>query len=143
MTQFLSPYSLDECAKRINSLAVGDTTLLSSTRVNIEDAGDGTYDYEIRKWKYLNFVAEMTGSLVYKDSSSTQVIGKARISDRWYALILLCGLIGVIIFLSFISNRQYQIIPVLIIGLGVVPLLWFILVKWRNQLEETVVSVLS
>jgi hypothetical protein len=88
MRKFLSPRPLLECVAQLQQLAIGNN-ILFSTRVEVIRSDDYMYDFELRRWEFLNHIATVHGSLVYEDEQTTRVTYKVDYSSTF--LIILVG----------------------------------------------------
>jgi hypothetical protein len=129
MRKFLSPRPLLECVAQLQRLVIRNN-ILFSTRVEIVRSDDYTYDFELRRWEFLNLLATMHGSLIYEDEQTTRVTYKVDYSLRFlFGLVLYFAFI-VLIFLGNLINQQYHSIPII----GVAALWGLLVIAWMDYL---------
>lgn len=141
MQQFTSPYPLKVCVERLQRLDRG-TPPLPSVSVIVRHINDETYSFSLKRWAYLNMVAEVKGELRAQNGGVTNVTAKGSISLHFRLVMLVSIVFAVIImFLNRDDERYSLLINLLFFLYPVLP--WLLLRRWRNQLMRLVIKTLT
>jgi hypothetical protein len=135
MRNFPSPHPLLDCVARLQHLAIGNSILFSS-RVEVVRSDDYSYDFELRRWEYLNHLATIHGSLIYDDEQTTRVTYKVDYSLRLFTVVVLYFAFIIFGFISDLINQRYQSIPVI----GIFALWGLLVIAWVDYLVRKFVK---
>ena len=134
----VAKYSLKDCVQRIKDLNDGD--LLFSNRVQFWQVDEHTIYYQIRVWRFMNFLGTVSGDLTYQDDLSTHVTGQAQLATHLKVAIIIFILFATIIALGEILSGKFPL------GLIAIPwgfLCWFVWTWMCNQFAELLMSQLE
>ncbi len=120
--EFISPYNLDECVKRLKALSVRHdeerSSFFNTVRFyirNIEDEGDYfSFKMDIHMNK-VGISAELFGQLIYKDESTTEV--KLRYGYTLGSIISLILLLPFLYIFSFIIGATSTVDLLILFGI--------------------------
>ncbi len=101
----VAQHSIKECSKRIQYLNQGD--ILGSNRVRFWQVDERTTDYEIRLWRFGNFLGTVSGDLTVRDNQSTLVACKAQLATRLKIGIFIYLCVASIITIGEILSSQF------------------------------------
>jgi hypothetical protein len=141
--KFISPYSLNECMTRLKTLTSGQEAIFGSTVVSVWKIEEERLGFSIRRWKFLNLVTQISGSLIYVSNTETEVISKSSISLYLLLMFIIYMTFGSIILFGYVVEQRYDLVPVALFGLGFGVFTWYFWNRWRVQLDNAIRSVLS
>jgi len=131
----VAKYSLKDCVQRIKGLNDGD--VLFSNRLQFWQVDEHTIDYQIRVWRFMNFLGTVSGDLIYQDTQLTLVTGQAQLATHLKIGIIIFTLFATIITLGEILSGKFPL------GLVAIPwgfLCWFV---WTWMCNRVVTSVMK
>jgi hypothetical protein len=131
-------HSLKDCVQRIRHLNNED--ILFSDRVRIWQVDEQTADYEIRIWRFMNFLGTVSGDLTYQDVQSTLVTGQAQLARHLKIGITLFTLVATIITVGEILSGKF---PLGLIGIPWGFLCWFVWTWMCNRVFNSVMKQLE
>lgn len=131
----LARHSLKDCVRRIQNLNDGD--ILFSDRVQIWQVDDYTFDYQIRIWRFMNFLGTVSGDLTYQDIQSTLVTSQAQLAAHLKIGIILFMLVATIVTVGDVLSGKF---PLGLVGIPWGFLCWFV---WTWMCNRVVYSVLK
>ncbi|MBA3869506.1 MAG: hypothetical protein H0X30_10155 [Anaerolineae bacterium] len=128
-------HSLEECTKRIQSLNYEG--ILSSNRVQFWHSDEHTVDYEIRVWRFMNFLGIVSGDLIFQDNRSTLVKSQAELAIYLKIGILIYTLFAIVFTLSDIFSGKF---PVALFFIPWGLLCW---VLWTWMCKQVIKSIMK
>lgn len=131
----LIKHSIKDCVQRIERLNDGD--ILISDRVQFWQIDEHTVDYQIRVWRFMNFLGTVSGDLVYQDDQSTLVTGQAQLAAHLKIGLILFALVALIVSVGEIISGKF---PFGLVGILWGYLCWF---GWTWKCNRVIRSVMK
>ena len=144
--QFLSPYSIQECTQRVNSLDWGKPPIAAAS-VTVRHVDDHRYEFTISRWAFLNLVAGVKGVLQYQNERVTNVYLRGSVSLYLRLGIFLYTVLAILISLLTFSRQRDDMTDITWVAYGFFALwgmlIWFYVSAFRNHLLRRTKKVLS
>ena len=140
--EFVSPYSLLECAGRIETLDKG-MPAISARTVKVRRLDENSYEFRIVRWFVFSSVANVQGKLIFSDNQCTHVVVTGKLGIYLRRLLLIYTALCVLIVVLDVANHRTEILFGGIAALGWGFIVWLVWAQFPKHLARSVKSVLT
>lgn len=120
--QFVVPLSMQECKARI--VTMDDESFLGSTRVQLSQGDKRTTEYEIKIWRFLNFLGSVSGGITHKGNQLTQVTTTTQLAVYLKLFLIVYTVLAILLTLNDLSNNRLPL-GIIFVPWGVMLWLWW------------------
>ncbi len=136
--QIVVPLTVQDCKTRIQSL--DDEGFLGSNRVQFWQADKRTTDYEIRIWRFLNFLGTVSGELTHKGNQLTQVTITTQLALYLKLFLIVYTLLAVLLTINDLSSGKSPLGIIFVPWGGLCWIVW----RWMcNQIANELIKQLQ
>lgn len=101
-----------------------DESFLGSNRVQFWQADKRTTDYEIKVWRFLNFLGSVSGSLDHKGNQLTQITTTTQLALYLKLFLIAYTVLAVLLTLNDLSNNRSPL-GLMFVPWGILCWLWW------------------